>query len=152
MRKNLLLTVLLGFLVVMNGVLIYLVLNKQDKRPRRPKEFISEQLNFSEEQKLEFGQIEDAHHHKMRALDHRSSDLKAYLFSQLGQSDFTYQKQDSVIALIGALSIEREKELFGYFQKVSAICNDRQRSKLERILSKAVRHGPKHGGPPPPPR
>ncbi|MEM7486536.1 MAG: hypothetical protein AAF348_15115 [Bacteroidota bacterium] len=150
MKKNSTIIVLLTFLVVMNGILLFLVLKKPDRRKRPPRTFISHQLGFDEIQQQKFEKIDAEHQSKMRDIDDRSKDLKEYLFSGLGDANFTDKKIDSVTTLIGELSKEKDKETFYYFEELKKVCNEEQQEKLETILSSALRHGRR--GPPPPGR
>ncbi|MBS9464268.1 hypothetical protein KIM67_17725 [Flagellimonas sp. 389] len=148
MKNNTAITILLIFLVVMNGILLFLVLKKPERQKRPPRSFISHQLGFDEIQQQKFNKIDSEHQSRMRGMDGRSKDLKKYLFLGLGDSTFTDKKLDSVSILIGALSKEKEIEIFNYFKEIKKVCNEGQQSKLEAILSKALQHGPNR--PPPP--
>ena len=151
MKKNLLITILLLFLMIMNGVLLYLVVNKEEKRGGPPKDFIAKELKLDDSQLDKFKKVDELHHSKMRAMDFEARELKEVLFSNLGNSDFTTQKLDSVVNLISSLSAEREKEVFSYFNKLQEICNPNQQAKLNAIVSGALKQGPEGNGPPPPP-
>ncbi|SHG85720.1 hypothetical protein [Flagellimonas flava] len=152
MKKNILLTVLLVFLMVMNAVLLFLILDKPDEKRRPPRKFITAELGFSEAQQIEFAEIDREHHRAMRRLDRHSRDLKELLFSKLDDTSFHQNELDSITGLIGQLSEDREREVFSYFRKVSKICNEKQKLKLERMLFGALKHGPRPEGPPPPHR
>ncbi|MEM9648518.1 MAG: hypothetical protein AAF969_08550 [Bacteroidota bacterium] len=152
MKKNILLTVLLVFLMVMNAVLLFLILDKPGEKRRPPRMFITNELGFTEAQQIEFSEIDREHHRTMRRIDRHSRDLRELLFTKLDDTNFNPQELDSITGLIGQLSEDREKELFSYFQKISNVCNEKQKLKLERILSGAIKHGPRPDGPPPPHR
>lgn len=147
MKKNLPIIILLIFLVVMNGILLFLLLNKPDRQNRPPRAFITNQLGFDENQKQEFKDIDERHHKKMKNLDNRSMGLKKYLFNKLGENDFTDKELDSVTVLIGELSRKREKEIFNYFTEIEKVCSKEQKSKFEAILSGALKHGRNGMGP-----
>lgn len=154
MKKNLLLAILLIFLMVMNGVLLFLMLNKPEKRKGPPGTFISNQLGFDPGQQAEFLEIDRIHHFKMREISNRFRDLKEHLFTRMGDADFTEEKVDSISNLIGELSAAKEKEIFSYFRQIEDICNKDQKLKLENIVHQALRRGPGPGpgqGPPGPP-
>lgn len=153
MKKNLLLTLLLIFLMVMNGVLLYLTFKEPNKKPRPPRDFIFKELNFTEEQQMKFQEVNVEHHRKMRAIDERTQELKELLFSNLGSTDFSDQELDSLTSRIGHLSEEREKEIFSFFNTLERMCDAEQKRKLKRIVYGALRPpGPGRGGPPPPHR
>ena len=98
--------------MVMNTVLLYIVIKEPDKKPRPPREFIYDKLNFNEDQIDRFFQIDDAHHEKMRAIDRESRRLKEQLFSSIGGNEMLI---DSIASQIGALTKERELEVYHYF-------------------------------------
>lgn len=148
MGRNILLTVFLLFLMIMNGVLLYLVLKKPNERRRPPRELIANQLNFNEIQTQEFQKIEREHHRKMRSIDGGIRASRDYLFSNISNSGFSEQKRDSVIQVIANFQMEKEKELFTNFKQIENLCNEEQKMKLEMIVSKALRRGPGPKGPP----
>lgn len=150
MKKNILLTILLVFLMLMNGVLLYIVLNKPEKRNRPPRDFITKQLQLNENQLVKFHEFDSQHHRKMRKIDSQSNDLKQYLFNNIGRADFSENKLDSVTNSLGKLSADREKEVFSYFKKIEKICDSDQKLRLNRIVERALKGGPRKGGPLPP--
>ena len=152
MKKNVLLLVLLVFLIVMNGVLLFLVVKKPNRKPGPPRDFIVERLDFNEEQLVEFAEIDETHHQKMRAIDDESRRLKGILFTTREENRVNI---DSIGDLIGTLAKERELEVHHYFKRIEQLCDDKQKLKLKRIVRGALRPGPPHGRPPhdgPPPR
>jgi len=151
MKKNIIVYILLGFLMVMNAVLLFIVVKEPEKRMRPPREFIYDRLNFREEQVDQFLEIDAAHRNKMKSIDGETRRLKETLFSNLEREN---EKVDSIASRIGSLSKERELELHSYFKQIEDICDQKQRKQLEHMLRGAVRpkppgHGP-HDGPPPP--
>lgn len=156
MKKNLFLTILLVFLMVMNGVLLYLFIAKPEGNNRPPRRFIAEQLNLDDNQLLKFRDIDKEHHQKMRGIEIESRELKGLLFSNLDNPAFTEKKLDSITSLIGDLAYNKEKEVFSYFKELERLCNAKQKTKLQQIVSGALRpglgagHEPNQGGPPPP--
>ncbi|MEM9076985.1 MAG: hypothetical protein AAGC43_08095 [Bacteroidota bacterium] len=155
MKKNIVLIVFLGFLMVMNGVLLFLVVKKPNQRHGPPREFISNQLDFNEVQTERFMELDREHHRKMRGFDNELRDRKEVLFSHLGDTDFSDKELDSLTKRISELSKAREMEVFRYFRQIEEICDTKQKQKLQRIVSGALRPGPPGDRPPPggpPPR
>ncbi len=155
MKKSVLLIVLLFFLMVMNGVLLYLIVQKPDRKQRPPIEFIAEQLEFNSEQREIFSGFLEEHRHKMRRMDGELRNLKQQLFSGLGEEDQTKRTLDSIADRISRLSKARELEVYDHFNRIHEICNEEQKQKLKKIVSGALRHGPpgerpRPQGPPPP--
>ncbi len=153
MKKNVLLTILLLFLMVMNGILLFMVVNEPEKRHGPPRNFIADHLDFNEEQMAKFMEFDEDHHRRMRRIDDRFRRSKEMLFSKLG-SDVSQKELDSLTELMGVLSQEREVEVFRYFNTIGKICDDKQKRKLKEIVSGALGRGrpggrPPHDGPPP---
>lgn len=145
MKKNLLLGLLLFFLIIMNGVLLFMLFQKgPDRRPPKPPgDFIVKELNLNTDQLQKFNVLSRDHHQEMRKLDHEIRGLKDQLFNGIGQEDFTPQKVDSITTLIAALGKQKESNVYRHFKALSEICTPEQRVKLNRIITKAMRkHGP----------
>ncbi len=145
MKKNLLLGLLLFFLIVMNGVLLFMLFQKGPYgRPHKPPgDFIVKELNLNTDQLQKFNALRRTHYQEMRRLDHEMRGLKDQLFNGIGQEDFTPQKLDSITTLIAALSKQRESNMYHHFKAVSEVCTPEQRIKLNHIIAKAMRkHGP----------
>lgn len=140
MKKNLLLGLLLLFLVVMNGILLFMLFGQgTDRRPPGPpKDFIVKELGFDETQMQEFRKLSKVHFKSMRVLDEESRKLKDELFSGIGDKNFTTRHADSITTLIGQLSKEKELNVFDHFKKVGEICTPEQKTKLDKIISKAL--------------
>lgn len=152
MKKNILLIILLLFLVLMNGILLFLVLKKPNREHRQPKDIIVKELAFNENQLVKFQEFNDKHHYKMSEIEAESRDLKKYLFSNVGNVNLTQDKLDSITILIAKLGVEKEKEIFSFFQKIETISNSEQKIKLKKIVKGALKGGRERNGPPPPPR
>ena len=158
MKKNTLLTVLMVFLMVMNGILLYLVVNGNDgEQKNRPgRMFIPNHLDFTPKQRTAFSELEEAHHQKMQHIDQQYRRLKEVLFGNLPTSRLSTSEMDSIGKRIGILAAEREMEVFTHFSNIQDLCKPEQKSKLHEIVKGALHPGPPrhrpppHGGPPPP--
>ncbi|MEM9000783.1 MAG: hypothetical protein AAGB24_11015 [Bacteroidota bacterium] len=149
MKKQVLLIVFMVFLMVMNGVLLFLVTRNTGRKPRPPKEFIADRLDFNQEQLARFMELEEEHHRKMRTIDERFLGLKETLFAHMGEVNFQKKNLDSIAGLIGTLAQEREMEVFNHFNEIEKICHGNQKQRLKRIVATALRRGPAGAGPPP---
>ncbi|MEL6485399.1 MAG: hypothetical protein AAFU57_05505 [Bacteroidota bacterium] len=148
MRKNTIVLIALVFLIIMNGVLLYLVMQKPERQRRHPREFLAKELALDAEQMKQYEILEREHHRKMRALDDRFKRLKGDLFQNLGKPG-DEKVVDSLTRLIGQLSQERELELFHHFSKIERICTPDQKQKLKQLVAGALHpKGPPHGLPP----
>nr|WP_298930173.1 Spy/CpxP family protein refolding chaperone [uncultured Allomuricauda sp.] len=140
MKKNLLLGLLLLFLVVMNGILLFMLFGQGPERrpPGPPGDFIVKELRFDENQMQEFRKLSKAHFKSMRVLDEQSRRLKDELFNGIGDKSFTTGQADSITTLIAQLSKDKELNVFNHFKEVGEICTPEQKAKLDKIISKAL--------------
>ena len=115
--KSKLLPILLIFLVVLNGVLIFMLINKpHEKQRQRPeRNFLTEQLQFSDVQKEQFRELDEVHRDIMKAMDKNIKEQKDILFSSFYKDNFN---SDSLTNKIGFLEGTKEAELFLFFKKV----------------------------------
>lgn len=148
MRKNTIVLITLVFLVIMNGILLYLVVQKPERQGRHPRTFLANELALNSKQQEQYEALEQDHHHKMRVLDDRFKHLKSDLYQQLGKP-VNESEVDSITRLIGQLSQERELEIFYHLTKIERICTPEQKEKLKRLVAGALHpKGPPHGPPP----
>lgn len=167
MKKNLLLYILLGFLVLMNLFFLFNHFSKSgqtsSQRPG-PANFISEQLAFDANQTQQFENSEAEHREKMREILDGLRELKDGLFEKLSDEEVDPSEIDAMATLIAEKEKAKELETFRFFREVSEICNPDQKEKFTAIIKDALRrqgpqgrNGPPRGRPgeegrPPPPR
>ncbi|MBL4605882.1 MAG: hypothetical protein JKY02_09555 [Flavobacteriaceae bacterium] len=151
MRKKLLYTFLI-ILIMANVSLLFMIINKPDKKDRPQKEnFLTQELNFTEEQKERFLFLDELHRHQMKQFDGELKDLRKDLFNSFDKENFS---PDSIALKMGELETAKHKELFTFFKQVRKICTPDQVSKFDEIIEKALRkRGPqqpkgKRRGPP----
>ncbi|MEL6974721.1 MAG: Spy/CpxP family protein refolding chaperone [Bacteroidota bacterium] len=148
MRKNTIILIALVFLVIMNGILLYLVVQKPERPRRHPRTFLAKELALNPQQLEQYEILEQDHHRTMRKLDDRFKRIKGDLFRNLGERS-DEKVVDSLTQLIGQLSQERELELFHHFSAIERICTPEQKEKLNRLVTGALHpKGPPHGPPP----
>ena len=154
MKKKILYSFLLVLLIV-NGVLLYLIIDKKmGGGPSKGQTFLTDQLKFSQDQKDQFFHLDSEHRDKMKKMDKELSQLRRLLFSSFdNQKNFI----DSVTMRIGDVETDKQIELFSFFGDVREICDENQVKKFDEIIQEVLRkRGPKgpkggHNGPPPPP-
>jgi hypothetical protein len=146
--------ILYAFLVVMliiNAVLLYLIIDKKMSHgPSKGQTFLTEQLNFSEAQKDAFFTLDEEHRGKMIRMDEELKDLRELLFRSF---DKEQSFVDTLTMKMGELETEKFDELFTFFGKVRALCDEKQAKEFDQIIQEVLkRRGPK-GKPnrPPPP-
>jgi hypothetical protein len=152
--KPKILPILLFFLIVLNGVLIFMILKKphENRHPNSERNFLTEQLQFSDTQKSKFIELDQKHRALMEALDEEIKENKDVLFNSFSQENFNI---DSLTNKIGLLEGKKDSEVFNFFKKVRKLCNSEQISNFDKIIKKALKGGdrmpPRDGRLPPPP-
>ena len=138
--KSKLLPALLVILIVLNGVLIFMLIKKphQKKQHHSEREFLTEQLQFSENQIEKYRNLDEIHRETMVDLDHKLRKQKDILFNSFGDESINV---DSLIALNGNLEVKKEAEVFRFFKSVRKICNKEQQEKFDEIINKALKGG-----------
>lgn len=163
--KTKLLPVLLVVLILLNGVLIFMLIKKplQNKRSRPERNFLTAQLQFSEDQEVRFLELDELHKQKIEVFLHQIGQQKDKLFNSFNDDEINI---DSLVNLTGKLEVAKELEVYRFFKAVRKICNKEQQKKFDNIINKALKrdgqrpprreenhHPPREGGmPPPPPR
>lgn len=137
MKKNLPFTILLVFLVLMNGALLFLLFNKGPKQERRPRQMISEVLGFKGEQLDKFRLLDNTHHEKMLGFEKEIGGLRAQLLGDISQNNLLANERDSIIALMGDLDEDKNRELYEFFIQVDMLCNASQKERLRRIVQRS---------------
>ncbi len=141
MKKNLLIYILLIVLVVLNGTLLYLYLDKP-KRPLPggggPGHFITKELAFSEAQMQQFQELEKGFRDNMREISREARRLKNQLFDGITE-ERNAVFVDSMTRLIGANEAQRDALVFYHFRDIESLCDGEQKEKFARIVSRALR-------------
>ena len=152
--KSKLLPVLLVILILLNGVLIFMLIKKphENKRHQQEKNFLIEELQFTDIQKDKFLSFDTVHRENMMCLEQQIRKQKDVLFNSFSDGVVNI---DSLGALIGELEGKKDIEIFSFFKSVRKICTKDQQEKFDKIISKALKGGKK--GPPrgrrmPPPK
>ncbi|MFD2565796.1 Spy/CpxP family protein refolding chaperone [Pseudotenacibaculum haliotis] len=154
MRKKLLYAFLLIMLII-NALLLYMILDKKmGKQPQKGPGFLTEELNFTEEQKDRFFMLDRVHRREMMQLDDELRDLRKKLFNSFAEEGFS---PDSITSRIGELEEAKQKEMYAFFKEVRSLCDEDQAKIFDKIIDKVLRRrgpkkpGPDRRGPPGPP-
>lgn len=153
--KSKILPITLLALILLNGVLVFMLITKPHQSKKHPPErnFLTEELQFSEAQKQQFQKLDDAHKQRMREINHQIMRQKDVLFNSFGDETINI---DSLVNITGKLEAKRDLEVFTFFNAVKKICTKEQQEKFNEIISKALKGGkPKPSireGSHPPPR
>ena len=169
MKKNLLLYILLGFLVVVNSFFLFKHFSTGDDdnergRGGRPGNFIAKQLEFDDSQTQKFEKLDMEHRENINMLLADIRELKNSLFDRLSDETVNDSEIDAIASQIANKEKTKELETFRFFKAVGELCNDNQKKLLKSIIKNALgrqgppgRSGPPRGRPsdegrPPPPR
>lgn len=161
--KSKLLPIFLFLLIILNGVLIFMLVKKphENLRNNPSNNFLTEQLQFSEDQKEAFQVLDEEHRNLMIHFEETIKDQKDILFSSFNNEDFNV---DSLTVKIGLLEAKKDAQVFSFFKKVRRLCTVEQAKKFDKIIKQAIRGGerrppndgrmppPRNEGMPPPPR
>lgn len=154
MKKNLLLYILLGFLVIMNGFFLFKhfgLSNQNDhQRPARGN-FIAKQLDFDATQSQQFEKLDVEHREKMNVILDDIKVSKDVLFDKLSDEKSKTSEIDSLARIVANKEVKKELETFSFFKAVGEICNEKQKEQFKTIIKDALhRQGPPgQNGPPP---
>ena len=111
--KSKLLPYLLFLLILLNGVLIFMLIKKPHENRNRPeRNFLTEQLQFSETQKDQFRVLDETHRNVMMRIDKNINEQKEVLFNSFSKENFNL---DSLTNKIAVLSGKKESEVFNFF-------------------------------------
>ncbi len=167
MKKNLLLYILLGFLVIMNGFFLFKnfgISNQSGPQRPAPSNFIAKQLEFDATQLQQFEELDLAHRKKMKIILFDIKESKDALFDKLSDETVNDSEIDAITTQIANKEKTKELETFRFFKAVGELCNENQKERFKTIIKDALRRqgppgrdGPPGGGPggegrPPPPR
>jgi hypothetical protein len=98
-----------------------MLINKphENKRPKKERNFLIEQLQFTDVQKDRFINLDDAHGENMRSFEDEIRKNKDVLFNSFSDETINI---DSLINVIGTLQGKKEMEVFGFFKYVRNFC------------------------------
>ena len=140
--KKKILYLFLTVLVIINLVLLFMILKKPLKKSHPQKSsFITEELQFTEDQKDRFFALDRMHRDKMRSMDNELRDLRAQLFRSFHQPNFS---TDSIVQKMGEIEASKQKELFTFFREVRKLCDKNQVKRFDNIIDRVLhQRGPK---------
>jgi hypothetical protein len=152
--KSKLVPVLLVILILMYGVLIFMLIKKPHENKRHPQErnFLINELQFTDNQKDEFLSFDTVHRENMMGFDQQIRKQKDIMFNSFYEGVINI---DSLGLLIGDLTSKKEVEVFSFFKSVRKICTKDQQAKFDEIINKALKgrkNGPPRGRIMPPPK
>ena len=154
MKKNLLLYILLGFLILMNCFFLFKYFggpNQNERQKPAPGNFIVKELAFDTSQTQQFEKLDVAHRGKMDAILDDIKATKDVLFDKLSDNTSETSEIDSIARIVANKEVKKELETFRFFKAVGEICDEKQKVKFKSIIKHALRRQgpPGRNGPPP---
>lgn len=151
MRKKIL-YIFFVVLLLVNGALLYMLVQKPQIKGKSKDHFLTEQLQFNEDQEERFRFLDNEHRKQMRHIDAQMRDAKEKLFNSFSDTAFS---PVAITERIGDLETKKEQELYAFFKLVRKLCDEEQAKKFDLIIKEALhKRGPKgkrdHKRPPPP--
>jgi protein CpxP len=140
MMKSKLLPVLLILLIILNGILIFMLLKKphESKRHSQERNFLIQELQFTDRQKDKFLSFDTAHRENMMRLEQQIRKQKDRMFNSFSNENLNL---DSLTTKTGLLEGKKDAELFRFFRKVRNICTEEQQIDFDKIINKALKGG-----------
>ncbi len=125
--------------------------DRDEHRPSRARDYVIEQLRFTDEQVHRYDELILEHRHKMDSLRMASMELRKLLFNNIKNAPGGINA-DSVAQLIAGNQHEIEIITYRHFAQVRAeICTEAQKPELDKIIEQVMKfmNGAMRGGPPP---
>jgi protein CpxP len=140
MMRSKLLPISLFLLIILNGILIFMLLKKphESKRHSQERNFLIQELQFTDHQKDKFLSFDTAHRENMMRLDQEIRKQKDRIFNSFSNENLNL---DSLTAKTGLLEGKKDAELFRFFSKVRNICTEEQQINFDKIINKALKVG-----------
>lgn len=138
MKKNTILYILLMVLIIMNGFfLVNYIGRPEHKGPKESGSFITNELNFNENQLQQFNTLEENHHNTMKAIGDDEKLLKDELFEEITATTVNESSIDSLLHLISEKEKLKEKEMFGRLRSIYELCDEQQKEHFSEIIKRA---------------
>ena len=138
--KSKLLPILFILLIILNGILIFMLLKKphENKKHAQERNFLIQELQFTEHQKDKFLSFDSVHREKMMRLEQQIRKQKVRMFNSFSNENLNL---DSLTTKTGLLEGKKDAELFRFFSEVRNICTEEQQNNFDKIINKALKGG-----------
>ena len=107
------------------------------KSPDAINEFVIKELDFNNNQAEQFRPLSKEHRSKQVALQEDFRYIKRQMNRNLLDSNEV--ETDSLISLLGEITVNREKALLSFFSEVLKFCTDDQKGRLQQVFLEATR-------------
>lgn len=151
MKSNKPLLIIIFFLLTINAVAIYFLLQPKDRHPfhrhHGPPSLVNI-IDFPASVKDSVTILEREHFRKKNTFHRKNQQLKKQLYKAYTNNS-SAQKIDSILQKIGRNQIEIEKITFQFFNRIRKMGDEKIMKKMDAfVLNKVIRH-PHPPGPPP---
>lgn len=145
--------VILLLLLINLSTISFLWFNKPSKRDAVG-DFFTKELQFTAKQKEQFIVLRDSHREEREALKSNDKEVHDAYFDLLKNPTVDSTTFKNAVAEIMKIKEKEELGTFYHFQKVRAICDEKQKQKFDEIIKEAARMmaPPRDGQRPPPKR
>ncbi|MGB0390665.1 MAG: hypothetical protein ACPGD5_03790 [Salibacteraceae bacterium] len=144
MSKTKILTILVGVLILINGLLIgWIVLGsthshkRHDKMHSGPKQMIIDRLEFSEEQVKLYESSINKHRKDVRELEYKIRLKKNELYSGLNSKSSI--NSEAVTSELSLLISQMENVHYAHFNEIKSICKGNQIGKFDELTKELAR-------------
>jgi len=150
-------------LVVLNVFTISLLWLNQHSRPSTPQplseqkddqrtlQFLQKELNLSNAQIQQYGQLRQAHAELTRLLVNEIRDSKREMMNEIFNDEPDTARAMQIADLIGKEQTELERITFKHFSDMKELCGKEQLDKLHKLMNEFFRRNPPEGYREPPP-
>jgi periplasmic protein CpxP/Spy len=97
-----------------------------------PQDHLSQELNFSAEQKAAMEKLRDAHHKTMKDLLDKSHEYRQNIFNQLAAADDA--KVVPLADSVAAVQKQIELATFNHFKEVRKLCDEKQAQRFDEVI------------------
>ena len=140
----------IGILLVLNIITITLLwLGRPDHMmppPQNMGRFITNELGLSEEQAVQFKELQDQHRQQNQVAQSMARELRRALFQELAKSSPDTTRIQDLQNQLARQQAARNETLAAHFLELKAICTPEQQEKLGTIFLRALRPPPPPGG------
>lgn len=115
--------------------------------------FFAKELQFTEAQQKQFDALKEEHHNQVESLREENKAKHDAYFELLQNPTIDSAEVNKLAGEISKIKEKEELATFYHFQKVRAICDEKQKAKFDKVINEAARMmAPNPSGRPRPPR
>lgn len=145
MKRNRLLLIIIGILVLTNVYLLWYVNNEPKKeepkptRTERMKSYAQKEMGFTEEQANEYVKLRLMRDSILQPLNAELRAAKMAIIDLKNTDNPSDSAVNAVMANIGEKQQAVEMAFLAHFQRLNALCTPEQRPRFDSLLQRAIR-------------